>query len=669
MSLPQAPAYNLLTLPTNMSQRRFAFFIGALLCFISLAAIPYARIQLPEVAAYQPALFSTAVSFELITAYVLFTQFMIHRSPSILVLVAGYLYNSGMSLMYLLTFPRIFSETGLFHAGIQTAPWLYILWHGGFPISILLYMVLERKTDRQPWSIRKAKTWSMLMTVGIAALIGLFTYSSTVLHDRLPALLNQGKLTPLFLYGMAIPIVLISLLTLLLYYRTTRGGTVTSIWLCVALLASALDVAIVLCGGKRFSVGWYIARGNTFVCSNIVLAGMIYEFTKMYYRMTVLYQKVSDSEHQYKVLLGESQEAERKIAEQSKIIERMLESSREGIVMCGDDGLVIFANRRLEQYFGKPVHPGESMADYCSDMVLARGLLRERLEEYFLQPSKPIFERMVYVTDQGESRHFECYVIPVTDEEADEIEEKEGYRRGHLIGFRDRTDEERLDEAKDQFVNTISHELRTPLSSIVGFVEILATRTLTEDKRQAYIGIIQKEANRLANLINDFLDLQRLTSGEQAFHSSTLDMGLLLKELADQWQGKDQHSMELFLPGRKVHVQGDEDRLKQVFHNLISNAIKYSPSASRVELHLEAARGEVLIKVRDYGLGIPEEAMPMLFTRFYRVDNSDRRKIGGTGLGLSIVKEIIQAHHGEVTVESTLGQGSTFTVRLREVPA
>lgn len=227
---------------------------------------------------------------------------------------------------------------------------------------------------------------------------------------------------------------------------------------------------------------------------------MIYEFTKMYNKMAILYRKVTDSEHQYKELLLESQASERKIAEQSRIIEQMLESSREAIVLCGDDGRVIFTNRRLEQFFGRASVPGESFSEYCSDMMLTRGLLTERLEEYWAGGTEPFYEKMRFVTDEGETRHFECYVIPVAVE-------AEGKRSGHLVGFRDRTDEEKLDEAKDQFVSTISHEIRTPLSSIVGFIEILATRNVSEEKRGIYIGIIHKEANRLVNLINDFLDL------------------------------------------------------------------------------------------------------------------------------------------------------------------
>lgn len=189
MSAPQAPAaaYNLLTLPANSSQRRFAFLIGAILLILSIAAIPYIRVQLPELQAYQPALFSTVICFELITAYVFFTQFWIERSPAILVLVAGYLYSCGMSLMYLLTFPNTFTPTGLFHAGTQTAPWLYLLWHGGFPLSILLYVAVDAKYGKKPLSVRIARWLSIAVPAAVCGMVAGFTYVTTALTGTSPA--------------------------------------------------------------------------------------------------------------------------------------------------------------------------------------------------------------------------------------------------------------------------------------------------------------------------------------------------------------------------------------------------------------------------------------------------------------------------------------------------
>ncbi|NRF91731.1 MASE4 domain-containing protein [Paenibacillus frigoriresistens] len=503
--------YNLITMKSNPSQRRFAFIIGAIVVLISLLSVPFVRIQLVELQAYQPAIFSTVICFELITAYVIYSQFKINRSPSVLVLVAAYLFSGGMSSVYILTFPRVFAENGLFHAGTQTSVWLYVLSHTGFPLAIALYMMIESKFANVHYSARTAKRLGLYTLIGVVLLIIGLTYITTHFKNQLPIVLSQGKLTPLFIYGLGLPMVFITLLTLIVYYKRTKASTVTSTWLCVAILASML------------------------------------------------------------------------------------------------------VRKRISRLMSK-----------------------------------------------GETRHYECYVNPISGETG-------GTLRGHLVGFRDRTEEERIDELKNEFVSIISHEIRTPLSSIVGFIEILATRAVTEEKRAKYIETIHKESLRLSNLINDFLDLQRLDSGRQEFHFQSLDAVLLLREIVEQWQGKDDHEAELHTASERIFIQGDEDRLKQVFHNLISNAIKYSPGATKIDIYVETDNGKVLIKIQDYGLGIPADALDKLFTRFYRVDNSDRRKIGGTGLGLSIVKEIIEAHHGKVVVDTELGKGSIFIVQLIEV--
>lgn len=654
-----AAVYNLITMESNPAQRRFALFIGVLVSLISLITVPFVRIQLAEVQAFQPAIFSTIVCFELITAYVIYSQFKISREPAVLALFAAYLFSAGMSLMYILAFPRVFADNGLFDSGPQSSVWIYTLWHIGFPLAILLYLRLDARLGNVRFSVQKAKIAGWLVFIGVALLVAVCTYVATVHVAGLPTVLSNGKLTPLLIYTFGIPMILLTGLTLLVYYRKTRARTITSTWLCIAILASMLDVLIVICGGGRFSLGWYVAKWNTFVCSNVVLGGMIYEFTKMYLNMAVLFRKVQDSENNHKALLHESRQAERIISEQNTIIEQMLESIHEAIVMCDPQGHVVFANRRVELFFEKLIHKGDNIMAYCHDMRVPGAAFVDIIEAYMKQSIPWVLKRITRKTFAGEVRHYECYVNPILDE-------RDGSLRGHLFGFRDRTEEERSDELKNEFVSTISHEIRTPLSSIMGFIEILATRSVSEDKRVKYVETIHKESIRLSNLINDFLDLQRLDSGRHAFHFQTLNPALLLSEIVEQWQGKDDHDIKLDVLAEEASIYADEERMKQVFHNLISNAIKYSPGKPKINVMVDRVDGAVSIQIQDFGLGIPPDAIDKLFTRFYRVDNSDRRKIGGTGLGLSIVKEIVEAHQGTVMVESELGKGSVFTVQLPE---
>ncbi|KMK92667.1 ATP-binding protein [Rossellomorea marisflavi] len=236
---------------------------------------------------------------------------------------------------------------------------------------------------------------------------------------------------------------------------------------------------------------------------------------------------------------------------------------------------------------------------------------------------------------------------------------------GTIFVHRDITKEYEVDQMKSEFVSTVSHELRTPLASVLGFTELMLTRDLKPERTKKYLNTIYKEAQRLTSLINDFLDVQRMESGKQTFEKKYEDVLDIIRNIVDLTKVSSPH--HTFTIGRETDctiVLGDGDKLTQAFTNLISNAVKYSPDGGDVTILMKEKEDRISIEIRDEGLGIPEEAIGKLFTKFYRIDNSDRRKIGGTGLGLTIVKEIIEAHGGSVTVSSELGKGSTFTVTL-----
>lgn len=236
---------------------------------------------------------------------------------------------------------------------------------------------------------------------------------------------------------------------------------------------------------------------------------------------------------------------------------------------------------------------------------------------------------------------------------------------GTLLVYRDITKEYEIDQMKSEFVSTVSHELRTPLASVLGFAELMLNKELKPERQQRYMTAIYQEAKRLTSLINDFLDLQRMESGRQAYEMEKVAIDQLVREVFSLHQVQSPvHSFYLDVQTEHVTVHGDRDKLRQVLMNLISNAVKYSPRGGNVRVICREEENHLLVEVQDEGLGIPAESLPRLFTKFYRVDNTDRREIGGTGLGLAIVQEIIHMHQGEVAVASELGKGSTFTVTL-----
>lgn len=219
-----------------------------------------------------------------------------------------------------------------------------------------------------------------------------------------------------------------------------------------------------------------------------------------------------------------------------------------------------------------------------------------------------------------------------------------------------------LVQMKSELVSIVSHELRTPLASILGFTELMLHRELKPERREKYLTTILNEAKRLTALINDFLDIQKMESGKQSYEKKYIElMPILEKVIEGQQVNTNHHEMLLESLITNPIILGDKSKLEQVFTNLINNAIKYSPDGGKVRIEVSQTANQLKVAIIDYGLGIPKDSINKLFTKFYRIDNSDRRKIGGTGLGLAIVQEIVKAHDGKITVQSEYGNGSAFT--------
>jgi signal transduction histidine kinase len=228
---------------------------------------------------------------------------------------------------------------------------------------------------------------------------------------------------------------------------------------------------------------------------------------------------------------------------------------------------------------------------------------------------------------------------------------------------------EELNQKNDyiaSLVSTVSHELRTPMASIMGFSELLLNRKFSQEKQAKYLETIHLESLRLATILNDFLDIQKLESKDPGLRIEEIRCQELIETVLTRFPSSiyRQHKFAKIIPRDLPVIKVDHQRLIQVLINLISNAIKYSPQGGTVTVKAEQKEDKVLISVHDEGMGIPEENQEKIFTKFYRVDSSDHREIGGTGLGLSICKEIIELHGGEIWVESQEGEGTRFTFSL-----
>ncbi|MDG1130989.1 MAG: HAMP domain-containing sensor histidine kinase, partial [Paracoccaceae bacterium] len=228
-------------------------------------------------------------------------------------------------------------------------------------------------------------------------------------------------------------------------------------------------------------------------------------------------------------------------------------------------------------------------------------------------------------------------------------------------------------EIKSQFLSTVSHELRTPLTSIKGTLDLVNSGVLgpLPDQMKPVLAVAGKNSKRLADLINDLLDLQKIEVGEMAFRFDLLNVRELVADSVAMSEGYAEQmgvTLAVTQADEEIFINGDADRLSQVMANLISNASKFSHKGGTVDIHVKRDDDRVRIYVKDKGVGIPDNAKERVFGRFSQVDSSDQRRVGGTGLGMNISKKIVERHDGQIDYESTLGKGTTFFIEFDIVP-
>jgi len=240
---------------------------------------------------------------------------------------------------------------------------------------------------------------------------------------------------------------------------------------------------------------------------------------------------------------------------------------------------------------------------------------------------------------------------------------------GTLVVINDVTQLRRLEDMRKDFVANVSHEIKTPLTAIKGFVETLHRGSVDNpEEAQRFLDIIQKHVDRLSSIIDDLLSLSRIEQegGRQAIQFENMPIMDIFKSAIQICHSKaeEKHIAVHVACEEQLKSFFDPTLLEQAVVNLLDNAIKYSEPDSAIHLSADLSDSEVKIAVEDQGIGIAKKHLPRLFERFYRVDKARSRKMGGTGLGLAIVKHIAQAHGGQVTVKSTPGKGSTFSIHL-----
>lgn len=241
--------------------------------------------------------------------------------------------------------------------------------------------------------------------------------------------------------------------------------------------------------------------------------------------------------------------------------------------------------------------------------------------------------------------------------------------RGVVAVLRDVTEQRRLDRLRKDFIANVSHELRTPIAMLQGYSEAIVDDIAgTPEEQKEIAQIILDESQRMGRLVNELLDLARMEAGHIVLSKADVNLPYVIERISKKFAGvfkERQISLHTVLPERSAIISLDEDKIEQVFTNLLDNAIRHTPEGGSVTIKVEEliAKG-FHISIQDTGSGIPEEDIPFIFERFYKADKARTRGMSGTGLGLAIVKNIVDAHGGNIGVESEVGKGTTFSIFL-----
>jgi two-component system, OmpR family, phosphate regulon sensor histidine kinase PhoR len=359
----------------------------------------------------------------------------------------------------------------------------------------------------------------------------------------------------------------------------------------------------------------------------------------------------------YPVIASEIRPGPIQPSQSERILKAAMSGMREGVIVVDDSMRVIASNDASRLIFPR----GENSLDSrrLSDLTRNKDIF-SAFEDVigYGQPSETKVEML-----DTETRVFDLRVVPLRLRD-------DNNSRGAIGVFFDITRIERLERVRQEFLSNVSHELRTPLTAILAFVETLEDGALEEpENNRRFLGIIRKNAERMRNLIDDILDLSAIEGGNVFVESASVRLREMVQEISTALSSRaTERGVTIINQVEEgTVIFADPRRLEQMLTNLIDNGLKFNKPGGNVTVrHDLLEKDRILIK--DTGDGIAHEHAARIFERFYRVDRARSRDLGGTGLGLAIVKHLARLHGGEVSVQSTTGEGSTFIIDLPRVP-
>lgn len=339
----------------------------------------------------------------------------------------------------------------------------------------------------------------------------------------------------------------------------------------------------------------------------------------------------------------------------------IIESMMDGIITTDTNGKVILINTSAGDMINAPEN----------EILIGKDTLKLlNISEY--ESIGEIIEAedslLVNASEDDEDLLLRAEFSKILKEENEDLSQVSTELEGYIIVLYDVTDQERQERERREFVSTVSHELRTPLTTMNSYIEALEEGVIN-DKELApqFIDTIHKETTRMIRMVNELMQLGKMDIKEEHYDKEFIDINKLIEQISDRFElTHPEKNFIKYIPKTPIFVEGDQDKLTQVFDNIMNNAIKYSPNGKNITVRVRQNynHNRVSISIKDEGVGIPLVHIDKIFNRFYRVDKSRQRTMGGTGLGLALAKNIVEAHRGRIWAQSREGYGSIIFVTL-----
>ncbi len=693
-----------MTLPAGSGQRRLALWVVLVSGLLFLSAAPLAKVSLAALPAFLPSYQSALVVIELLTAVLLFGQFAILGSQALLLLAGAYLFSACMAVAHALSFPGLFAPAGLLGAGPQTTAWLYFLWHGGFPLAVIVYAMLP---SQEPGPPRGRPLAPILACVAlVAALVaGLYTLT-TAGHDALPAIM-QGNVDAPAKVIVATASWLLALAAIPLLWWRRRPHTLLDLWLMVVLWVWVFDIALAaVLNGARYDLGWYAGRVYGLLAGSFVLVVLLLEHIHLHAELL-------------KARETERRSAQSSLAQQAERLRIVHEIDRAIIAEVKPEAIAAAVLQPLRQLLGvaraninlideaagdvewfasagrQRTHIGSGLrfpAHLIGDInALRRGepqkidtraqppgkerdaLLATGVYHYMAIPMVAGGELIGAVSFGGEQDSFPEEQVTIALEVATQLAVAIGnarlYEKVHKLNaqleqrVRERTAELQIANRElESFSYSVSHDLRAPLRAIDGYALMLEEdyAAKLDDEGRRLLGVVRESSRQMARLIDDLLAFSQV--GRKEIARAPVDMASLARDVVSS--AAPQGSKVRIKIGDMPSASCDHALVKQVWVNLLSNALKYS--GKRDEQLIEMGGGtegrEHIYWVRDNGSGFDMRYYGKLFGVFQRLHRTE--EFEGTGVGLAIVQRIVVRHGGRVWAEGAVDRGACFRFSL-----